>query len=206
VKLTQITAGQIKFAPGFRQVVATITTEVADRSGDIVRASGCDYSGFLASKAILWNHDASMPIAKCLSIRVGTGMIESIAQFPPPGDSDKADEIYNLIHAGVINATSIGFLPTKTEPIKNGPRGALEIIKWTLLEWSFVSVPANDQALITQRAMGVRHQASDARVSRMIDLVRLGGSPNAEIMKQLPSDKQRRIRAVQLANLRNHQR
>lgn len=200
----QVVSGQLKSFPGSRQVSAIISTETTDRAGDVVRSQGCDYAGFLASGTVLWNHDQNQPIARAISIRIGLGQITSVCQFPEPGISAKSDEVYGLIKAGVINATSVGFLPTASKPIG---KGQVDVSKWILLEWSFVSCPANDMAVITQRAMAAGwlpplSADEEARLQRTISLMILGGpSVDSELMARLPADRQHRIRTLELYSL-----
>jgi HK97 family phage prohead protease len=198
-------AGRLKFLPGSRQVVAIISTENVDRAGDIVRSKGCDARGFLAGGSILWNHDQNTPIARCVGLDIGFGQITSTAEFPQPGVSAKSDEIYGLIKAGVVNATSIGFIPRVSKPIG---KSQLDISEWTLLEWSFVSCPANDGAQIVSRAAagsaGRLSDQDEARLKRGLEVFRLGGPPIAgELLDKLGPDRRRRIRAFEVDVLRN---
>lgn len=141
-------------AVGDRQVRVIASTATVDRSGDIVVAEGIGLARFKQNPVVLWMHNHEKPVARCVEIGVKAGKLEALVQFPPEGTSEKADEIYGLIKAGVVNATSVGFLPGEWEPLENeryyGPR------KYTtceLLEFSFVSVPANPDALIVERSL-----------------------------------------------------
>jgi hypothetical protein len=53
---------------------------------------------------------------------VVNGCLAALAQFPPEGTSEKSDECYRLIREGVVNSTSIGFIPVEWEFLdKNRP-------------------------------------------------------------------------------------
>lgn len=134
---------------GERQVRVICSTPDADRAGDMVMAEGIELSAYKANPVVLWNHDTDFPIARCVEIGVKGGQLEALVQFPPEGDDATADRIYKLIKAGVINATSIGFQPIKADPIKGG---GYKFIASELMEFSFVSVPANANALVVERA------------------------------------------------------
>lgn len=137
-----------------RQVVVTVSTDQVDRSGDIVVQDGIYLENFKKTRTILWNHDQSIPIAQCLSIESTSNGLIAVAEFPPEGTSAKADEIYGLIKAGVINAASIGFLPIEGEPVDGkNPKNGVKIISSELFEFSFVSVPANPGAGVLERSM-----------------------------------------------------
>lgn len=141
---------------GARQVVVTCSTDAIDRVGDIVVQAGINVANFARLKTVLWNHDQDRPIAKAIEVAIVEGQLRAIVEFPPEGISPKADEIYGLVKAGVINAVSIGFLPLTREPVdgKNLKNGA-RVTESELLELSFVSVPANPNAEIMERSMRV---------------------------------------------------
>lgn len=152
-------------AVGDRQVRVIASTATVDRSGDIVVAEGIKLDRFKQNPVVLWMHNHEKPIARAVEIGVKGGKLEAVVQFPPEGTSEKADEVYGLIKAGVVNATSIGFLPDEWMPMDPdrayGPRRYLAC---ELLEFSFVSVPANPDALIIERSLlGAEEQIALAR-------------------------------------------
>jgi HK97 family phage prohead protease len=101
---------------------------------------------------VLWNHDPQQPIARAIEIGVVDGRLQALVQFPPEGVSAKADEVYGLVKAGVVNATSVGFMPMDSEPMDKGqPYKGQRFIKSELMEFSFVSVPANRGATVVAR-------------------------------------------------------
>lgn len=132
-----------------RQIRVIASTPTVDRAGDVVVAEGIDLTAYQANPVILWNHDPSAPIARCVEIGVRDGKLEAVAQFPPEGTDALADRVYGLIKAGVVNATSIGFSPVKETPLKGGGMTVEEAELW---EFSFVSVPANPDALVVERS------------------------------------------------------
>jgi uncharacterized protein len=85
-------------------------------------------------------------------------------QFPPEGTSAKADEVYGLIRAGVVNVASIGFLPIDAEPLDSKqPWAGQRFLKSELMEFSFVSVPANRGATVVDRSAA---QAANPKLTR----------------------------------------
>lgn len=127
-----------------------ISTESLDRQGDIVRASGGQFENYLKNPVVLLGHDYSdLPIAKTLEIGVIPGIgIQAKFQFPENGLYEKADTTRKLWDAGFLNAASIGFSPLKSINLDpNKPWGPQDYIEWELLEWSIVTVPANQDAL-----------------------------------------------------------
>jgi len=135
---------------GDRQVRVVISTPEVDRAGDVVVPGGIDLSSYKSNPVVLWNHDPSCPVARCVEIAVKDGAVEALVQFPPEGDDAEADKLYKRVKNGVVNATSIGFNPTTAEPIKGG---GLKYIACDLMEFSFVAIPANAEALVVERSL-----------------------------------------------------
>lgn len=123
---------------------ATITTDDVDRQGEIVVPTGMKADSFMANPVVLWAHDYSAPpVAKALSLNVTANSVVSRFQFPPAGQSAKADEIHALWDGGYINTVSIGLIVLAMD--EKAPRPT--ITSWELLEFSLVPVPANASAL-----------------------------------------------------------
>lgn len=138
---------------GTRQVRVVCSTDAVDRYGDIVVQAGIDLAAFRSLKTVLWNHDQDEPIAKCISIDLVGDHLEALVEFPDEGINPKSDQIYGLIKAGIVNAVSIGFGVKKSVPIdKARPKAGSTIEQSDLWELSFVSVPANPEAVIVERA------------------------------------------------------
>ena len=130
----------------------TITTPAEDRMGDVVVPEGGDFSDYNKNPVMLFAHDHySIPIGRTVRLRVVPG--EGIrADFNWLKDDPFADRVRNAFEQNVLNAASIGFLPTKWEPYgKDGFR----FTSWKLLEWSIVPVPANPEAVRTLKAFGL---------------------------------------------------
>lgn len=146
--------GEVK-AVGERQVRVVASTATLDRQGDIVVPEGIDLTQYMQNPVVLRQHDHDHPVARCSEIAVKNGRLEALVQFPPEGTSDMADETYKLVKSGVINAVSIGFMPGDWEPIDadKGYWGGRKYLSCELLEFSFVSVPANPDALVVERSL-----------------------------------------------------
>ncbi|GLQ82875.1 hypothetical protein GCM10007881_63980 [Mesorhizobium huakuii] len=163
-----------------RQVQVICSSGGIDRAGEVVDQAGIDVSAFMANPIILWNHNPNVPIARAIDIGVMGGKLRATCQFPAVGVSAKADEILGLVQSGVINCVSIGFNPVEKVAMpgaspKNGP---FRYLKSQLWEFSFVSVPANGDALITGRSAPLADIAAD-RAARMraVEVMRLAAEP-----------------------------
>jgi HK97 family phage prohead protease len=134
--------------------VTASTNELA-RDGHIVEPAGLQIENFLRSGTILFDHDTAMPVGKPTQAALAPdgSQLSVLVEWAPRGISVKADEVHGLVKADIIRAVSIGFDPIDAEPLDpKRPRGGLHIKTADLLEVSFVSVPADTGAVVTQRS------------------------------------------------------
>ena len=140
---------------GERSVLFTISKEVVDRDGDILRASGVDFSNYMKNPVFLSFHNSrEFPLGKVTKFWVEGNEVKAIVYFPtleelstdPNNASEKAklvDFTYHCYKTGMLNAVSVGFIPVEWIETDNG----YDILKWELLEFSAVAVPANQDAI-----------------------------------------------------------
>lgn len=137
-----------------RLVTVVCSTGDPDRMGDVIIQAGIDLTAYRKNPVVLWGHSADVPIAKAIEINVKDGKLQATVQFPPEGDDEDSDWVYGKIKAGIVNATSVGFIPKDYEPLDpKSPWGGFKFLKSELLEFSFVSVPANSGCLIVGRSL-----------------------------------------------------
>ena len=140
---------------GERSVLFTISKEVVDRDGDILRASGVDFGNYMKNPVFLSFHNSrEFPLGKVTKFWVEGNEVKAIVYFPtieelstdPNNASEKAklvDFTYHCYKTGMLNAVSVGFIPIEWIETDNG----YDILKWELLEFSAVAVPANQDAI-----------------------------------------------------------
>ena len=140
---------------GERSVLFTISKEVVDRDGDILRASGVDFSNYMKNPVFLSFHNSrEFPLGKVTKFWVEGNEVKAVVYFPtleelstdPNNASEKAklvDFTYHCYKTGMLNAVSVGFIPIEWIETENG----YDILKWELLEFSAVAVPANQDAI-----------------------------------------------------------
>lgn len=140
---------------GERRVLFTISAEVIDRDGDILRADGVDLTNYEKNKVFLGFHNTrDFPLGKVEKVWVEPKKVKAIVYFPtveelstaPEQASEKArlcDFCYCCYKTGMLNAVSVGFIPIEWKETKDG----WDILKWELLEFSAVAVPANQDAI-----------------------------------------------------------
>ncbi len=116
-----------------------ITSEAVDRYGEVVKADGIDTENYLKNPVVLWGHSHfTLPIGVCTEIWQDGSKTYARGRFAA---HEFAQDIRKLYDMGIVRATSIGFIVKEME----GPL----ITKCELIEFSFVSVPANPEALST---------------------------------------------------------
>jgi HK97 family phage prohead protease len=140
---------------GEDEVEVVMSTASLARDGHILIPQGCILENYRANPIALWSHDPDLPVGNAENIAVEPDQITARVRFAPLGISVKADEVRGLVKSGVIRAVSIGFDPIEGEPLDpKKPRGGQRVSAWELLELSFVSVPSDVGAVVTQRAHG----------------------------------------------------
>jgi HK97 family phage prohead protease len=148
--VTKLLAGSIAADKvGDRQIRVIVSTPGSDRVGDIMEPMGCDLKAYRRNPVVLLNHDRTKPIGTAV-VEIKSDRVEATITFAPAGVCDEADEACSMAKAGVLNAVSPGFIIKEASPIKGG--GA-HIKSWELLEISLVTVPANPDAVVTQRSL-----------------------------------------------------
>ncbi len=140
-----------------RTLVMTGTDETKDRDGDIIRLSGWNMDNYKKNPVFLWAHNyGSVPLARAEKVtkKKEPPRMEFLLQFPTKGIYPFADMILELYEEKIINASSVGFIPMKWNPIeedknddnRRNPYGR-EYIGQELLELSGCAVPSNPSAV-----------------------------------------------------------
>jgi HK97 family phage prohead protease len=115
-----------------------------DHTGDVVMRGAFDAT--LASgrkRRFLWQHDVSEPIGVEQDMRVTDAGLLGTWKI---SRTTRGIDAYELLKDGAVDSLSIGYVPTDFEFDDAGVR-LLKAVD--LLEVSLVSIPANDQAVVT---------------------------------------------------------
>ena len=140
-----------------RTVRFKISSEVVDREGDILIAKGCDFTNFAKNPQFLAFHNyREYPLGIPKNWGIDGDAVYCDVYFPKleelATDAEQASEkaklvdfTYHCYKTGMLNAVSVGFIVKDAEP--NKETGGSIILEWELLEFSAVSVPANQDAL-----------------------------------------------------------
>ena len=131
------------------------TDETKDRDGDVIKVKGWDFDNYRKNPVFLWAHNyGSVPLAAAITIsrKRTPWRIELTHKFPTEGLNPFADMILALYFEKIINAGSVGFIPTEWEKAPDQE----DIPEWRagkifkqceLLEHSGCAVPSNPNAI-----------------------------------------------------------
>ncbi|HJW51777.1 MAG TPA: phage major capsid protein [Burkholderiaceae bacterium] len=141
----QIKASEAGGRRTFRGIASSVST---DRMGDVIESEGADYK---LPIPFLWQHDSKQPIGWITRAKTSKQQIEvegEVHDEPTPGKlKDRLDEAWQTMKAGLVRGLSIGFNPLESAEIK-GTWG-MHYTKWSWLELSAVTIPANADASLT---------------------------------------------------------
>jgi HK97 family phage major capsid protein/HK97 family phage prohead protease len=128
-----------------RIITGIATTPAADRMGDVVEPKG---AAFTLPLPLLWQHRSSEPIGEVFDAKVTANGIEikaRIAKTAEPGKlKDRLDEAWQSMKMGLVRGLSIGFSAIEYAFTDTG----MHFLKWSWLELSAVTIPANAEASI----------------------------------------------------------
>lgn len=134
-----------KLAEG--EVDVVVTTSDWDAHGERILPEGVDFKSYLkGNNVILWGHDSfNLPIGNATKMWMDGEKLMARAKFYLKDDFPR--KIYQYVLDGVIKSVSIGGM------VEEWDSDGLTIKRMTMKEFSFVSVPANDKALVAAKKL-----------------------------------------------------
>lgn len=154
-----------------RTITQYISTKDEDRGNDVMIPDGVKLTNYKVNPVVLWGHNQrELPIAKALWTKVDNKGVLSKAQF---AKHQFAEDAWQLVLNKFINATSIGFIPLKSEEKETGkfrevwgmqiPIVKRIVHEWELLEWSYVNIPMNPKALVQRDFSGLGIKSTEMK-------------------------------------------
>lgn len=118
-----------------------ISKEVEDRDWETVILSWMDMKNYKKNPVVLIDHSYKVEsiVGKTTKLKMNWNQLEADFVFVDTENGKLAEKLYE---AGLLKASSIGFLAKERDP-----QDYRKITKSELLEWSLVAVPANASAL-----------------------------------------------------------
>lgn len=159
------------------RTVVIINTSALDSYRTEIIPKGGDLKQYKKNPVVLINHDRFLVAGNSkVRLRRGGGDGDVLVATMEDKDWDMDDpEIvkwYNKVKRGFVRAASIGFIPLVVKRFLIDPEGEdtwdnwkWVIEKWTLKEWSWVSVPSNYEALVEQRQADLHLQRFESQLS-----------------------------------------
>jgi|GEM_PF-4288203 len=140
-------------AVGDDEIEIVGSTEHPDRDGEVLRLDGWDLKQFKKNPVVLPSHMYWEPAIGKAKVRIEDNKLIFKILFPPSGVNPVADVYKGLYKGGFMNASSVGFLPLDYK-WGEGPKDPKRtFLKQELLEISLVSIPANPNALVTEKGI-----------------------------------------------------
>lgn len=146
-----------------RTIEGVATTPEPDSYEDIVEPKGAE---FTLPLPLLWQHNSREPVGHVTKAKVTNEGITVVAKFTKitePGKlKDRLDEAWQSVKSGLVRGLSIGFRAKEYTFIEN--TGGIHFLKWSWLELSPVTIPANAGAGITEvRSICAKELAASGR-------------------------------------------
>lgn len=136
-KASKLAEGEVEFV---------VSTGAWDSHGERINVDGIDLKDFKKNPVVLWGHDGfNLPIAKATKIWKEGNKLMARAQFYLKDDF--ANKVYNYIVDGYLKAVSIGGM------VQEWGSDGLTISKMLMKEFSVVSIPANQEALVSNKSL-----------------------------------------------------
>lgn len=149
-----------------RSITSIISTEDVDRDGDVVVTKGLQLKNYRKNPVVLFMHDPFVVVAKSAwqkpEEHKGCGRMRAKSIF---ASNPFASEVFELCKGDFLRGWSIGMFPPETErreltanELRKNPEWAgakMIITKAPLLEYSVVTIPANQESLTSARTKGL---------------------------------------------------
>jgi flagellar biosynthesis GTPase FlhF len=151
VKKTTISA----IDAGHNCVISDMTP---DHYGDVVGTTmnvdgGWLLTNYRSNPIATFNHNRDFIVGKIEGVCWKNGALHGRLKLAPQGTSERIGEIRKLIACGVIKGVSAEFKPLESTPLKSG---GTNFLRQELIAVSICSIPANPNALLQAKALGVR--------------------------------------------------
>lgn len=149
--------------------VFTMSDEVVDRHGTIVKLDKVALKSYNDNPVVLWMHEKSKGMFDSTSYDPDNvlgygyayfedGKLKNRITFEPKELNEKADKIKRKIDFGSIRGGSIGFIPYSGSygDVERGEDEDVYYIReWELLEYSIVTIPSNPNALNETKTINI---------------------------------------------------
>jgi len=132
-----------------RRVTVVVSTGEVARDGAIINQSGWNLRNYERNPVVLWAHDdSSLPIGRAVETITSPDEMLQVHEF---ASHPRADEVFQAIRGGFVNATSVRWTPGETTHRDVNGRKVLVFERGhELLEVSYVPIPADPGSLVVR--------------------------------------------------------
>lgn len=135
-----------------READFVASTEAIDSYDEVVEQSW-DLERYGSNPVVLFAHQSrELPIGRATRVAVVNGQLEATIQFATAEMNPKADQVFRMVQAKMLNAVSVGFVPRDVRLEKRDGRDIYVLGDNELHEISVVPIPANPEALAKMKA------------------------------------------------------
>lgn len=140
-------------ALGEHEIEMIGSTDSLDRDNEVLSIDGWDLKNYKKNPVVLEAHNYWEPAIGRAKVRIeGKKMIFKI-EFPPEGVYPRADLFRKLYKLGFMKASSVGFIPSEYKLGNGNDEPRRTFLKQELTEISLVTVPANPEALLSEKTL-----------------------------------------------------
>lgn len=136
------------------RTTVVITTDGGDRHGTVIDPNGAQLDNYRQNPVFLINHNYDLLAGAGAELTVQNNQIvANIDDDMWDLEDERIVPYYNKVKNGIMRSASVGFKPLEVEYEDEDGRPLEKPIirKWELLEFSFVTVGSDPQALVTVR-------------------------------------------------------
>lgn len=120
-----------------------VSSSAIDRSGEVIKQEWIDIKEYMKNPVVLVNHDYRVESIVWKATKVWKEWEKTYAEWVFSQVNPKAQMIQAMYNEWMIKAVSIWFIPYERKDWDT-------IVKSSMLEFSFVAVPCNPEALSTE--------------------------------------------------------
>lgn len=135
-----------------REIEAIVSDETIDRVGDIIDCASWQLDRYRSNPVVLFAHRHTEPIGRTEKIWIEGTQLHARMVL---ADTDRGREVMQLFSEGALRAFSVGFRVGRILDEVHGGRNVLRLLDCELMEISAVAVPANSNALIKAKSLGL---------------------------------------------------
>lgn len=156
-----------------REFRFVLSTESEDRMGDVIELAGWELENFFKGGPgpVLFAHNPTNPpvgVSKEI-IRTPTNLIGAV-RFVDKEINPLAGTIEAMVSNRIIKSSSVGFVPKQMEIIERDEGFGIRFRRQELIEFSIVPVPANPDAVLLGKDLGIDMKPLDEWARMAIDL------------------------------------